>query len=270
MNLKILVVEDNPSSLKLVADVLESADMEVSRAVSAEDALTILQNQMVDLILTDIMLPGIDGLSLTRKLKSTPRTANIPIVAMTANLVCDQRLAQDAGCEKLLSKPLDTRSLPQQLWDIIHCAIALQNTIEKKPQPCFQRDPSLPPLHVLIVEDDLSSLKLTSAVLMMSGYIVSVAGSAHHAARSVNVNPPDAIVLDLHLPLVDGLDLIRALKAEPSSANIPILAVTAFTLEYDRTRAFAAGCDGYLPKPIDTRALPRQLGDLLAAKGRQC
>src|ERR1041385_7265563 len=108
--MKILIVEDNPASLKLVAEVLESAGMDVVRAVSAEDALALAEKFPADLVLTDIMLPGMNGLSLTRKLKAAAGTRNIPVVAMTANLLYDDELARAAGCEAVLAKPINTRT----------------------------------------------------------------------------------------------------------------------------------------------------------------
>jgi len=264
--MKILIVEDNPASLKLVAEVLETAGMEVLRAGSAEEALSLLETFVADLVLTDVILPGIDGLSLARKLKSKPATQNIPIVAMTANLVCDDELARDAGCEALLQKPVSTRHLAQQLVEILNCAVHLRRLAATgQPVETPRPDPSAPPVQALVVEDDPTSLKLTSALLMMNGYIVSVATSAEQALLAISANPHDVIVLDLNLPRVTGLELLRALKRHSATQTIPILALTAYPRDYGRDSAFQAGCDAYLMKPLDTRRFPQQLDAILKA-----
>jgi CheY-like chemotaxis protein len=109
----ILIVDDNPINLKLARSVLEIEGYHVDAAVDAEDALGYLEKTSPDLILMDIALPGMDGLSLTRKLKADPRWRSIPIIALTAfAMLTDEKQALDAGCDGYLTKPIDTRQLP--------------------------------------------------------------------------------------------------------------------------------------------------------------
>ncbi|MBI4379659.1 MAG: response regulator [candidate division NC10 bacterium] len=116
----ILVVDDNPTNLKLVADVLEFEGHTVMEAVDAEDALERIRQSMPDLILMDIALPGMDGLTLTRRLKSDPATRRIHIVALTAfAMKGDDQKALVAGCDGYITKPIDTRRLPAQVAQII-------------------------------------------------------------------------------------------------------------------------------------------------------
>jgi CheY-like chemotaxis protein len=116
MSATILVVEDNPTNLKLASDLLEYEGHEILKAVDAEEAQVILAHTLPDLILMDIALPGMDGLTLTRKLKADPRTRHIRIVAHTAYAMKgDEEKAIDAGCDGYITKPIDTRKLPQQI-----------------------------------------------------------------------------------------------------------------------------------------------------------
>jgi len=109
----ILIVDDNPTNLKLARNVLEIEGYRVDAAVDAEDALVYLDTASPDLILMDIALPGMDGLSLTRKLKADPRWGAIPIIALTASAMpTDEKQAREAGCDDFLTKPIDTRQLP--------------------------------------------------------------------------------------------------------------------------------------------------------------
>ena len=120
MNAKILVVDDNPTNLKLVADVLGFEGHEILRAVDAEEAQVVLAGTLPDLILMDIALPGMDGLTLTRLLKADPRTRHIRIAALTAfAMKGDEQKALDAGCDGYITKPVDTRKLPAQVIEIL-------------------------------------------------------------------------------------------------------------------------------------------------------
>jgi CheY-like chemotaxis protein len=125
----LLIVDDNPVNLKLASDVLESAGFEIDRAVDAEQAQAILAEKMPDLILMDIALPGMDGLTLTRKLKSDARLKWVPVVALTAfAMKGDDAKALDAGCLGYISKPIDTRKLAQQVQAFL--SLHLQGSAE--------------------------------------------------------------------------------------------------------------------------------------------
>ena len=120
MNSRILIVDDNPVNLKLAADVLESASFAIDRAIDAEQAQCMLTGTLPDLILMDIALPGMDGLTLTRKLKADPRFKEIPIIVLTASAMKgDDRKALEAGCTSYITKPIDTRKLAQQVQAVL-------------------------------------------------------------------------------------------------------------------------------------------------------
>jgi CheY-like chemotaxis protein len=110
---RILVVDDNSTNLKLVADVLECEGYEILRAVDAEEAEQIIEHCWPELVLVDIALPGMDGLTLTRKLKAEEKTKDLVIVVLTAFAMRgDEQKARNAGCDGYITKPIDTRALP--------------------------------------------------------------------------------------------------------------------------------------------------------------
>jgi CheY-like chemotaxis protein len=113
---RILVVDDNPTNLKLACDVLEWSGYEVVSAEDAERALKVIAETPPELILMDIGLPGMDGLSLTRKLKMGEATKHIRVLALTAfAMKGDEQKALDAGCDGYIAKPIDTRVLPARV-----------------------------------------------------------------------------------------------------------------------------------------------------------
>ena len=115
-NKKILVVEDNPMNLKLIKSLLEIGKYEVIEAMEATTGIQLAQQHRPDLILMDIQLPGMDGLTATRELKKDPELKDIPVVAITAHAMQgDDQKALDAGCTGYISKPLDTRSFLEKI-----------------------------------------------------------------------------------------------------------------------------------------------------------
>jgi CheY-like chemotaxis protein len=113
---RLLIVEDNPVNLKLIAQVLSADGFQIHCATTAEAAEAHLQSSLPDLILMDIALPQMDGLTLTRMLKADPRYRNIPIVALTASaMVGDDRKALDAGCIGYITKPVNTRTVAAEI-----------------------------------------------------------------------------------------------------------------------------------------------------------
>ena len=109
---------------------------------------------------------------------------------------------------------------------------------------------------VLIVDDNPTNLKLVAYLMKSCGYEVTTAGDADAALEQIRAQRPRVILMDVQLPGVDGLELTRRLKADPDTRDIVIIAVTAYAMKGDHTRALEAGCDDYVTKPIDTRALP--------------
>jgi two-component system, cell cycle response regulator DivK len=117
---RILVVDDHPANLRLATEVLAGAGYDVLKAADAEEALAILEQTPIDLILMDISLPGMDGLELTRRLKADASTRQLCIVALTALAMRgDDQKALDAGCDGYITKPIDTRRLPSQVAEFL-------------------------------------------------------------------------------------------------------------------------------------------------------
>jgi CheY-like chemotaxis protein len=118
---------------------------------------------------------------------------------------------------------------------------------------------------ILIVDDNPSNTKLRAFLLQSKGYDVRTAANADEALSSINAHRPRLILMDIQLPGTDGLTLTRQLKSDPATKDISIIAATAYAMKGDEERALAAGCDGYLTKPIDTRQLPLDIARFLAS-----
>jgi CheY-like chemotaxis protein len=115
---------------------------------------------------------------------------------------------------------------------------------------------------ILVVDDNPASRELLRSALEPR-YDVDEASDGHAALTSVRDAVPDLILLDIQMPDMDGYETLRAMRLEPETAGIPVIAITAFAMFEDRQKAFSAGFDGYLPKPINITALRMQIELLL-------
>ena len=116
----ILIVEDNPLNLELATDLLEAAGFAVAQAYTGEDGVRLAGKLKPALVLMDLSLPGMDGLSAVQWLKADPATKHLSIIALTAHAMRgDDEAAIRAGCDGYISKPIDTRSFPSQIRDFI-------------------------------------------------------------------------------------------------------------------------------------------------------
>jgi CheY-like chemotaxis protein len=120
---KILIIEDNPLNLELAADLLAANGFTVSSAQSAEAGLRLAREILPDLVLMDLGLPGMDGLSATKDIKTNPTTQHLTVVGLTANAMKgDTEIAYKAGCDGYLTKPIDTRTFAETIRRFITSA----------------------------------------------------------------------------------------------------------------------------------------------------
>ncbi len=119
---------------------------------------------------------------------------------------------------------------------------------------------------ILIVDDNPANLKLARVLLAGEGYAIRTANDAEEALLMLDGYTPQLILMDIQLPGVDGLELTRRLKRHPRTRGILIVALTAYAMKGDDEKALAAGCDGYVTKPIDTVTLPDYVAKLLSKK----
>lgn len=240
----ILVVDDNALNRKLAGDLLEIEGYEVQYCEDAEQVLRHLSSlRLPDLILMDISLPGMDGLTLTRRLRAEPRFAAIPIVAVTAfAMKGDEQKALDAGCNGYITKPIDTRRLPGQVAQYL----AAHRHDRRR-------------LNVMIVEDHRLDLKLARDRIRLSGHFALDNTTAEQASERLESGHPDVVLLDLNLPGMDGLSFVRRLKADPRTSALPIVAITSYPDDFRGEELLSAGCAAYLVKPVSMADLLRAL-----------
>ncbi|MBA7648762.1 Polar-differentiation response regulator DivK [subsurface metagenome] len=116
---------------------------------------------------------------------------------------------------------------------------------------------------ILIVEDNSLNMRLIEMTLRSKGYRLLTATDGEEALDMATRKKPDLIIMDIYLPKVSGLEVIKRLRQMPAFNHVPIIAVTAHAMKGDKEKIIEAGCDAYLPKPINTRQLPEVVTEML-------
>ena len=124
----------------------------------------------------------------------------------------------------------------------------------------------MPTAKVLVIEDNPMNMELATDLLQLQGYEVLQAVTAFEALGLLHQVTPDLILMDIQLPGLNGLDLTRYLRQDPRTKDIPIIAITAYAMMGDEDKAFLAGCNAYIPKPIETTKFFQVVGDVMSGR----
>lgn len=202
-----LVVEDDDRAAELMRVQLDAMGFRVHRVASGEAALSLVGQCRPDLITLDIMLPGMDGWEFLSRVQDLPSWADVPVVVIS--VVADHQIGLSLGASAVLQKPIGRADFVREL-----------ERLGVKPSPT--RD-----VKVLVVDDDPSAVELMSAYLSRPGFSVLRAYGGQDGIALARQHLPDLAVLDLLMPDVGGIEVVEALKREPSTAEIPVIMVTA-------------------------------------------
>jgi CheY-like chemotaxis protein len=256
----VLVIEDNALNRKLLRDVLHALGYVVLEAETAEEGLVIARDRLPDLVLMDIQLPGMDGVTATRLLRADERTRAIRIIAVTASVVAlNTTEIASAGFDAVHTKPISVA----QLVDEVRRALR-QDVPSRRVEPAPIAAPARGGgAHVLIVDDTPRNVKLLHDLLVAQGYRVSTAGGGEEALRSIAVDPPDLVLLDVMMPDISGYDVCRRLRGDERTALLPVVLVTALDATEERVQGIEAGADDFLSKPVNQAELFARVRSLL-------
>ncbi len=193
---------------------------------------------------------------MLKALKAEQETRDIPVIVVS---IVDERARGVAmGAAAYLVKPVGREDLLTALM-AVGAPVRTPGARARAPGGAMSRG------RILVVEDNPKNLKLVRDVLTYAGFEVVEATSGEEGVRRALETVPDLILMDLQLPGIDGAEALRQIRM--SEKQVPVVAVTAFAMNNDRTRAFDAGFDGYVEKPISVRALPQQVSDFLKLGG---
>ncbi len=265
----VLVVDDEQLNVLIIAIRLRSLGYTVLEAGDGLEALALLEDNEVDLILSDVMMPRMDGFELVRRVKADPRHEGVPVMLITALDSTTARVTGlDAGADDFLSKPVNAVELELRVRSQIrlrHLSRELVHRGEILGEVAMEQSDQE---RIVVVEDDPHWAAVLQRSLRSESYAVELAGDLRTGLAAVNRTQPDVIVLDLTLPDGSGMELVRALSAVPSvdGAHRPIVVVVTGTDELtEKLDCLRHGADDYLVKPIE----PQELRARISTQGRR-
>ena len=239
----VLLIEDSPDIRALVRLLLEQAGHPVAEGADGEEGLRLARAGGFDLILTDLAMPGLSGWDLVGTRKADPRMAQTPIVALTAHAMRgDRERALALGCDGSIAKPIDDESSARTVAKFLSAAASPPAAPVAPPTPATGR-------RVLVVDDNPGVRSLVGHLLSASGFRGRSAVDGARALEQIGAEPSELIVLDVMLPGLDGYEVTRRIKARADAPFLPVVLVTAGTV--DRERGLEVGADDFLSKPID-------------------
>ncbi|MBF0108859.1 MAG: response regulator [Magnetococcales bacterium] len=258
-----LVVDDNEIARLQIRSVLEETGHEVIETSGGMEALKAVEEGRVpDLVILDLMMPGMDGFQVVHHLRTQKRTAELPILILTAKELNpeERKLLRHHRVTELIQKGrLNRDQLRLCIGNLLTVPAA-----EAPPVPAASPPrPTDPP--ILIVEDKPDNLLALTALLDDLGHRYITAGNGREAIDKTRTHKPGLVLMDMQLPVMNGFDATRSIKADPMLRNIPVIAVTASAMKGDQERMLAAGCDDYISKPIDMRRLATLMNKWLPA-----
>jgi CheY-like chemotaxis protein len=297
---KILLVDDDFRNIFALSALLQRGQADVVVGESGTEAIAILERTPdIDIVLMDIMMPIMDGYETMRTIRAIDQFRWLPIIAVTGKVMAGERQrCVDAGANDYVPKPVDTAQLYAALqpWILAKrqsAAATLAGLVTTTtafgalPSPILagtsgsgpsltivpdghrsngNSDSAIEGTKILIVDDDFRNVFALSALLERSHADVYVAESGAEALAALEGTPDiDIVLMDIMMPVMDGYETIRSIRAIDTFTSLPIVAVTGKVMAGERQRCIEAGANDYVPKPVDTAELLAALRPWLPA-----
>ena len=273
---KILIVDDDPLNVKLLAAKLPAKTYDILKAFDGKEALEKVEAESPDLILLDVMMPGIDGYQVTRKLKNNPQTRDIPVVLVTALDGTDDKIkGLEVGADEFLNKPVNSAELTTRVKSFLRLRSYQQQLKSRSQTEQLFTKPeeteaylqaSSEVASILLVEDNDRDIRLIQGYLKNEDYRISLSRNGEDTISRVSGEKFDLILLDILLPGMDGFEICRRLKESPPTSDIQIVVITCLQDLDSKLRGLELGVDDFLVKPINPHELKARLNALLKKK----
>ena len=271
---RILVVDDNASARLALSDMVEGFGMQATVAQSGQEALQVLQMESgaarpFDIVLLDWRMPGMDGVETARHIKADAQLEQMPAVLMVTAYGQEAMMQASAGMglQGVLLKPV-TQSVMFNTLLAVFCGSAGGELLGQKPAYVLSDVSAYAALRgkrVLVADDNALNREVAMDFLEYVGVQVITAVDGLDAIAQLQRHEVDAVLMDIHMPEMDGLDATREIRKHPRWAHLPIIALTAQARSEDQLLSREAGMNGHLTKPIDEAALYATLLELCAA-----
>ncbi|HVP86222.1 MAG TPA: PleD family two-component system response regulator [Rhizomicrobium sp.] len=274
MTARVLVVDDILSNVKLLEAKLTAEYFEVVTGFNGMEAIAKTEECAPDIILLDVMMPGMDGFEACRRIKSNPKTAHVPVIMVTAlDQPSDRVAGLEAGADDFLTKPVDDAALFARVRSLVRLKMMTDELRmrESTGQSMGLIDPaetlieSAPSGRILIIEDRPESVAWFNNALKPANEVAAV-DTFEEALVRVKGGDYDLIVVSLGMRGFDGLRLCSQLRSLPEGRNVPILVVVSEGERRKLTQALEMGVNDYLTRPVDKNELTARVRTQLRKK----
>ncbi len=256
--LKVLAVDDNESAITVMADYLTSFTFRVTKAQDAKEAILAVSEadsagEPFDLVVIDYMMPEMDGITAVATMRNKLNLSKFPVVIMTTAYGEDdvvKRADEEAQVDGFLVKPIS----PSLLFEVIMEAFGHAQIDGKKSGMAYAgiRDfVMLSGSRILLVEDNEINQQVARELLEQANVTVLLAEDGHQAVEMVTREKLDGVLMDLQMPVMDGLTATRKIREDPRFAHLPIIAMTANAMSGDREICLESGMQDHIAKPIN-------------------
>ena len=260
--LRVLVVDDNARAREIMLDMLASQKFDATAVNSGYDAITILKDAQeagrpYGLVLMDWMMPKLDGLSAIQRIRAEPGIGKIPAFVMVTAHSRDELLEQagDFKIDGLLIKPVASSCLLDGILSALGKGVVKHGRKQQRWTANHEAVQSLRGAYLLLVEDNAVNQELALEILQDVGIRVDVADNGAQAVKMVGLADYDGVLMDCQMPVMDGYEATREIRANPRFATLPILAMTANATSGAKELCLASGMNDHIGKPIDVDQL---------------
>jgi len=254
----VLIVDDNPTAREILCDMVESLSCEARAVDSGNEAVDELvraahEGHRYRIVIIDWQMPGLDGIQTAMQVSQSLPSGSQPAVVLMTAYGADtlNREAVQAGVKACVAKPVS----PSRLFESLLKALDAKVSPESPSEDTVRRTSFAGELRVLVVEDNAINREVARRLLTGMGMQVEEAISGEEALTKLEEIAVDAVLMDVQMPGMDGVETTRRLRQDASFAELPIVALTAHAMRGDRERFLAAGMNDYLAKPIDEEEL---------------
>ena len=271
---RILIAEDFPDIRNVLGLLLAPKGYEIMEAEDGRAAVEKAVSDHPDLILMDMSMPVLSGWEATRQIKADPRTAHIPVIALTAHaLKGDRERAWEAGCDGFITKPIDNELLEHTIEQVLASHQTDQErgglapaevAVAETPRRSTDKLLNIHNQHILIVDADPQTADFISDKLKTRGYRTSVAERGEQALALMESDPADLVICEAVMPDTSGYEITERIKQNPRLSPTPVILVTEGEIDWER--GMRVGADDFLAKPINPAKMLVRVRSLVRLK----
>ena len=251
----ILIVDDIPEIRAIHKAMLSNLNFRIDTATSGEEALTMSQQAITDndpynIILMDWSMPGMNGVEATKKIRDLPHNSESLFILISAYQNIFQKECEGENCfDAVLTKPVSPSQLYDTLINLSHDSTE-DHHVKNKADITSQPDWTQTNSYVLIVEDNIINQEVMTDLLEHVGISIQIAENGKIAIEKALKSNPDLILMDIQMPVMDGVEATKQMRQIESLKDTPIIAMTANAFNEDKVRYLAAGMNNHLAKPV--------------------